>query len=118
MALPDALAFVAAVKSRFQARPSRGRSARAGEPSPAFAPSRVCGRPVRPHAAFRPQREPRTAAAFLELLAAYRADEAGAVETHAAVARLFRRNTDLADDFARFLPADVAPQPRQQRAAR
>jgi len=40
------------------------------------------------------------------------------VKTHEAVARLFRRNTDLADDFARFLPADVTHTPRQQRAAR
>lgn len=56
------------------------------------------------------QREPRTYAAFLALLAAYRADQAGAVETHAAVARLFRRtHADLATAFARFLPADVAP---------
>lgn len=40
------------------------------------------------------------------------------MKTHEAVARLFRRNTDLADDFARFLPADVTHTPRQQRAAR
>jgi len=104
-ALDDALGFVAEVKLRFQARMQRSALTRGARANPR---SFLHLRKAHPPSA--PQREPRTYAAFLALLAAYRADQAGAVETHAAVARLFRRtHADLAAAFARFLPADVAP---------
>ena len=105
----------------------RGQGPVSGASRPAATRARTAvGQTLRHHAgslradaaAAAPQREPRTYAAFLQLLQRYRADEAGAAETAAAVAKLFRRNTDLADAFARFLPAGVTPTPRPARGAR